>query len=65
MQAIGLGAALDYMECVGRDAIRAHEDVLRDYAHERLRSINSLRIFGTAPDKGADRLLRDEGRACA
>jgi cysteine desulfurase / selenocysteine lyase len=53
VQAIGLGAALDYMESVGREAIAAHEADLRNYAHERLRSINSLRIFGDAPGKGA------------
>jgi cysteine desulfurase/selenocysteine lyase len=52
VQAIGLGAALDYMEKVGREAIAAHEASLRDYAHERLRAINSLRIFGEAPGKG-------------
>ncbi|MDJ0613295.1 MAG: cysteine desulfurase [Rhizobiaceae bacterium] len=52
-QAIGLGHALDYMESIGRDAILAHENDLRDYAHEQLTKINSLRIFGNAPDKGA------------
>ena len=53
VQAIGLGVALDYMESVGRERIAAHEADLKKYAHERLRSINSLRIFGDAPDKGA------------
>jgi len=53
VQAIGLGASLEYMEKVGREAIAAHEADLRDYAHERLRAINSLRIFGDAPGKGA------------
>ena len=53
VQAIGLGAALDYMDGIGRDRIAAHEADLKDYAHERLRSINSLRIFGDAPGKGA------------
>ncbi|WP_436641924.1 cysteine desulfurase [Microbaculum sp. FT89] len=53
VQAIGLAAALDYMESVGRDAIQAHEETLRDYAQERLGAMNSLRIFGTAPGKGA------------
>ncbi|MDZ4790427.1 MAG: cysteine desulfurase [Hyphomicrobiales bacterium] len=53
VEAIGLGAALEYMMEVGRDTIKAHEDTLRDYAHQRLTQINSLRIFGTAPDKGA------------
>jgi len=53
VQAIGLGAALDYMQNVGRANIRAHENALRDYAHERLGRMNSLRIFGKARDKGA------------
>jgi cysteine desulfurase/selenocysteine lyase len=53
VQAIGLGAALDYMRSIGPDAIRAHEDRLVRYAHERLGAINSLRIFGKARDKGA------------
>jgi cysteine desulfurase/selenocysteine lyase len=52
-QVIGLGAALEYMMALGRDRIAGHEAKLRDYAHERLRSINSLRIIGDAPDKGA------------
>ncbi|TWG53644.1 MULTISPECIES: cysteine desulfurase [unclassified Aminobacter] len=53
VQAIGLGAALDYMDSVGRDRIAAHEAELTAYAHERLTQINSLRIFGNAPGKGA------------
>ncbi|WP_269930153.1 cysteine desulfurase [Aminobacter sp. HY435] len=53
VQAIGLGAALDYMDSIGRERIAAHEAMLRDYAHERLRAVNSLRIFGDAPGKGA------------
>ena len=52
-QAIGLGAALDYIESIGRDAILMHENDLRDYAQEQLSKINSLRIFGNAPNKGA------------
>lgn len=52
VQAIGLGYALDYMENIGRAAIAAHEADLAAYAHQRLSSVNSLRIFGTAPGKG-------------
>ena len=52
-QAIGLGAALEYMESVGREAIAAHENELRDYARGELQKINSLRIIGDAPGKGA------------
>ncbi|MUO77543.1 SufS family cysteine desulfurase [Agrobacterium vitis] len=53
VQAIGLGHALDYIEGLGREAIAAHEADLTAYAHERLTAINSLRIFGNAPGKGA------------
>ncbi|MCX5577092.1 cysteine desulfurase [Kaistia terrae] len=53
VQAIGLGASLEYMEGLGRDKILAHELALRDYATERLSAINSLKIFGTTRDKGA------------
>jgi cysteine desulfurase/selenocysteine lyase len=53
VQAIGLGAALNYMMQVGRDRIAAHEAGLKDYAHERLGSLNWLKIYGTAREKGA------------
>ena len=52
VQAIGLGAAIDYVTSVGKLRIRSHEAELARYAHERLREINSLRIFGAAKDKG-------------
>ena len=52
VQAIGLGAALDYINSVGKPRIRAHEGTLVKYAHERLGKINSLRVIGNAPDKG-------------
>jgi cysteine desulfurase / selenocysteine lyase len=53
VQAIGLGAAIDYVQSLGMARIRAHEAGVIKYAHDRLREINSLRIIGTAPDKGA------------
>jgi cysteine desulfurase/selenocysteine lyase len=53
VQAIGLGAAIDYVGSVGKARIRAHEAGLLGYAQDRLREINSLRIIGTAKDKGA------------
>jgi len=52
VQAIGLGAALDYINSIGKARIRAHENELVAYAHEKLGAINSLRIFGHAKDKG-------------
>jgi cysteine desulfurase/selenocysteine lyase len=53
VQAIGLGAAIDYIESIGKTRIRGHESGLVSYAHERLGEINSLRIFGHARQKGA------------
>jgi cysteine desulfurase / selenocysteine lyase len=52
VQAIGLGAAIDYVASVGKAQIREHETGLMRYAHERLGEINSLRIIGTTKDKG-------------
>jgi cysteine desulfurase/selenocysteine lyase len=52
VQAIGLGAAIDYVNSIGKPRIRAHETTLVKYAHERLGKINSLRIIGRACDKG-------------
>jgi cysteine desulfurase/selenocysteine lyase len=52
VQAIGLGAAIDYINEIGKPRIRAHEQDLMRYAHARLGEINSLRIFGQARDKG-------------
>jgi cysteine desulfurase/selenocysteine lyase len=53
VQAIGLGAAIDYVNSIGRAQIRAHEKALLSYATDRLREINSLKIIGSAKDKGA------------
>jgi cysteine desulfurase/selenocysteine lyase len=52
VQAIGLGAAIEYVNSIGKGRIRAHESGLVSYAHERLREINSIRIIGTTRDKG-------------
>jgi cysteine desulfurase/selenocysteine lyase len=52
VQAIGLGAAIDYVNSIGKARIAAHEHGLLGYAEERLREINSLRMIGTAKGKG-------------
>ncbi len=52
VQAIGLGAAIDYVNAIGKARIRSHEAGLMHYAHDRLREINSLRIIGYAKNKG-------------
>ncbi|HZT25100.1 MAG TPA: cysteine desulfurase [Pseudolabrys sp.] len=52
VQAIGLGAAIDYVNSIGKERIRAHESELVKYAHQRLGAVNSLRIIGNAKGKG-------------
>jgi cysteine desulfurase / selenocysteine lyase len=52
VESIGLGAAIDYVNSIGKERIAKHEHELLTYATDKLRSINSLRIIGTAKDKG-------------
>lgn len=50
--AIGLGAAVDFINQVGREAIAAHETELLAYATEQLLTISGLTIIGQAANKG-------------
>lgn len=50
---IGLGAAIDYLNSIGMDAIAAHEADLLAYATEQAQHITGLRIIGEAAEKGA------------
>lgn len=50
--AIGLGAAIDYLESIGMAAIANHEHALLAYATEKALEIPGLRLIGTAQDKG-------------
>jgi cysteine desulfurase/selenocysteine lyase len=52
VQAVGLAAALDYVDGVGREAIAQHEAELTAYATQRLRDLNWVRIIGEAKGKG-------------
>jgi cysteine desulfurase/selenocysteine lyase len=52
VEAIGLGAAIKWLEGLDRDVIRAHKQALLSRAVESLRGINGLIIHGTAPGKG-------------
>jgi cysteine desulfurase/selenocysteine lyase len=52
-EAVGLGAAIDYLEALGMERIAAAEHELLVYANERLATIPGLRFVGTAPDKAA------------
>jgi cysteine desulfurase/selenocysteine lyase len=51
--AIGLGAAIDYLESLGMERIAAAEHALLVYANERLATVPGLRFVGTAPEKAA------------
>ena len=52
-ETIGLGAAIDYLQAIGMDTIAAYEQQLLQYATEKALEIPSLKIIGTATDKGA------------
>jgi len=52
-QAIGLGAAIEYVNGLGLDAIAAHENDLLSYATQQLSNLEGLRIIGTAPNKSS------------
>ncbi len=53
VEAIGLGAAVDYLERIGLDRIGAHEHELLVYATERRSALPRLRLVGTAAHKAA------------
>ncbi len=50
-QAIGLGAAIDYLNSVGLQAIYDHEVVLTQYALEHLKALPGLRVYGPATER--------------
>ncbi len=52
-QVIGLGSAIDYINKMGMDNISDYENVLLNYAQEKLQNILGINIYGTAKDKGA------------
>ena len=53
VQAIGLGAAIDYVQALGMEAIGAHEHALCNHAVDALRAVPGVRPIGEAPDKAA------------
>ncbi len=50
--AIGLGAAIEYLESIGMERIAAYEQALLKYGEERLRGIEGVRLIGSAQEKG-------------
>ena len=53
LEAIGLGAAIDWFSSLDRTAVAAHEHQLYQHVRERLAGANWLRVLGEAPGKGA------------
>ena len=53
MQAVGLGAAIDYVSAIGLDAIHAHEELLTRRAIEIMTAYGDVQIFGPAPQHKA------------
>jgi cysteine desulfurase/selenocysteine lyase len=51
-QVMAFGAALDYLDSVGRDEMQKHEHALTTYATTALTELGGVRIFGSAPGKG-------------
>jgi cysteine desulfurase/selenocysteine lyase len=49
-EAVGFGAAVDYLEALGMDAIHAHEQEITTYAMARLSEVEGLRVLGPAAD---------------
>jgi len=50
--AIGLGAAIDYLNDIGMTNVALYEQELTTYALEKMRSIKDLQIYGEAPERG-------------
>ncbi len=51
--AVGLGAALDYVQSVGLEQIATHEELLLRYATDKMRQLPGVRLIGTAAHKAA------------
>jgi cysteine desulfurase / selenocysteine lyase len=60
-EAVGLGAAIDWVNSQDESAIHAHELALLDYVMDRLKGVNGLSLYGTAPGKGAIVAFNIEG----
>jgi len=53
VEVIGLGAAIDYMQAIGIDAIAAHEAEMLEYLTQKLINIDGVTIYGTSPNKAS------------
>src|SRR5512133_364547 len=61
-EAVGFGAAVDYLSAIGMDAIAAHEHEITEYALERLEEVPGVKVFGPSfQDKGGVAAFTLEG----
>ena len=51
-QAIGLGAAVDYLSALGMDKVQAYEEQLGAYLYRRMAEVGGLRLYGPDPRQG-------------
>jgi len=58
-EAVGLGAAIDYLDAIGMDAIEAREHELVAYALDRLAEVPGIQLFGPPPERRAGIVLFD------
>ena len=61
IEAVGLAAAIDYVNALDRAAVAAHENDLLAYATEQVKELNWVRVIGEAKDKGAILSFETEG----
>src|SRR5207244_6961432 len=52
-EVIGLGAAVDYLDALGMDAVRAHELEITEYAYEAMSDVDGLTVYGPPPSRRA------------
>ena len=52
-EVIGLGAAVDYLDELGMDAVRAHELEVTEYAYEAMSEVEGLTVYGPPPSRRA------------
>jgi cysteine desulfurase / selenocysteine lyase len=53
IQSLGLKVAIDYINTIGQEKILQHENLLKDYAENKLKDIEGLKIIGNSKTKGA------------
>ncbi|WP_435360054.1 aminotransferase class V-fold PLP-dependent enzyme [Haloarchaeobius sp. DFWS5] len=56
-QGIALDAAIDYLDDIGMERVQAHEEMLAEYAYDRLDEFGDVDIYGPTPEQGRGGLV--------